>query len=50
VSLVPPNNSLKLTRRAGPSGLLVLPAGQAENPASLARFRRAASCREHRTA
>ena len=24
-----PNNSLKLTRRAGPSGMLVLPAGEA---------------------
>jgi hypothetical protein len=42
VSLVPPNNSLKLTRRAALSGQLALPAGVAHNHAELARFRRAA--------
>jgi hypothetical protein len=40
--LRPPNNSLKLTRRAALSGELVPPAGLAENPARSARFRRAA--------
>jgi hypothetical protein len=38
----PPNNSLKLTRRAALSGHLALPANQAENPSRVARFRRAA--------
>ena len=38
----PPNNSLKLTRRAALSGVLVLPAGKAHNPGVSARFRRAA--------
>ena len=38
----PPNNSLKLTRRAAFSGMLVLPAGEAHNPGGSARFRRAA--------
>ncbi len=37
-----PNNSLKLTRRAGPSGMLVLPADEAHNPGETACFRRAA--------
>ena len=36
------NNSLKLTRRAGPSWMLVLPARVSWSPAKLARFRRAA--------
>ena len=37
-----PNNSLKLTRRAGPSGMLFLPAGLAKSLGCIARFRRAA--------
>ena len=41
-SLGPPNNSLKLTRRAGASVLRVLPAGARDNQRQLARFRRAA--------
>ena len=35
------NNSLKLTRRAGLSGLLVLAAGVAYSVGEFARFRRA---------
>jgi len=38
----PPNNSLKLTRRAALSGPLALPAGGAHNQGEVARFRRAA--------
>jgi len=37
-----PNNSLKLTRRAGLLGTLESPAGEAHNPEEQARFRRAA--------
>jgi hypothetical protein len=37
-----PNNSLKLTRRAALSGLLVTPADVPQNPGEFARFRRAA--------
>jgi len=39
---LPPNNSLKLTRRAGPSGPLGLPAVMPQSPSNVARFRRAA--------
>ena len=39
---VPPNNSLKLTRRAGARLELVWPAGLPHNPGQPARFRRAA--------
>jgi hypothetical protein len=38
----PPNNSLKLTRRAGPPVLLVLPSGVDHNQGWIARVRRAA--------
>ncbi len=38
-----PNNSLKLTRRAGPSGMLESPAGLAYSDGQLGRIRRAAS-------
>jgi hypothetical protein len=37
-----PNNSLKLTRRAGPYVLLALPSVVPHNPGRSARFRRAA--------
>ena len=39
---LPPNNSLKLTRRAALSGPLAWPAGGADNPGVSACFRRAA--------
>jgi hypothetical protein len=41
-SAEPPNNSLKLTRRAALQLELAWPAGWAHNPARSARFRRAA--------
>jgi hypothetical protein len=40
--IAPPNNSLKLTWRAALWGPLAWPASRGDNPASLARFRRAA--------
>jgi hypothetical protein len=42
VSFIASNNSLKLTRRAGPGLWLALPAGKVQNPGGLACFRRAA--------
>ena len=39
---LPPNNSLKLTRRAALSGRLARPARLRQNPSKSARFRRAA--------
>jgi len=42
MSGLPPNNSLKLTRRAALPGQLAQPAGVPHNPGESARFRRAA--------